>query len=83
MTNQSQNEIELAWFKSSYSGGNTTECLEAASIPAGMLIRDSKQAGRLHLTLSAKTWTSFVRGMVKSEGVPEPRGGRRPPSEQR
>ncbi|MGY4926162.1 DUF397 domain-containing protein [Streptomyces sp. 900105755] len=79
MTNQSQNEIKLAWFKSSYSGGNTTECLEAASAPAGILIRDSKQADRLRLALSAKTWTSFVRGMVKSEGLPEPKGCRRPP----
>ncbi|MFI7399001.1 DUF397 domain-containing protein [Streptomyces sp. NPDC049541] len=51
---------ELAWFKSSYSGANTTECVEAAFIASGVLIRDSKRPGHQHLTVSAKAWASFL-----------------------
>ncbi|WP_223774832.1 DUF397 domain-containing protein [Streptomyces sp. 135] len=50
----------LSWFKSSYSGGNTTECLEAAFLPRGVLIRDSKQADGPHLLVSSSAWARFV-----------------------
>ncbi|MFD5470253.1 DUF397 domain-containing protein [Streptomyces sp. NPDC127105] len=53
---------ELAWFKSSYSGGNATECIEAAFVPSGVLVRDSKQPEHAHLTMSAGAWTGFVAG---------------------
>ncbi|PZH13382.1 DUF397 domain-containing protein [Streptomyces sp. NTH33] len=53
---------ELVWFKSSYSGGNTTECVEAAFAPSGVLVRDSKQPEHPHLTVSAEAWTGFVAG---------------------
>ncbi|MFF8971525.1 DUF397 domain-containing protein [Streptomyces sp. NPDC014995] len=33
---------EPVWFKSSYSGGNATEYVEAAFVPKGVLVRDSK-----------------------------------------
>ncbi|MET8447052.1 DUF397 domain-containing protein [Streptomyces sp. NPDC005209] len=48
------------WFKSSYSGGNATECVEAAFIPSGVLIRDSKQPRPPHLVVSATAWSSFL-----------------------
>lgn len=48
------------WFKSSYSGGNTTECVEAAIVPQGLLIRDSKRSGNSHVEISTEAWQSFV-----------------------
>ncbi|MGV9994890.1 DUF397 domain-containing protein [Streptomyces sp. NPDC003374] len=50
----------LRWFKSSYSGGNATECVEAAVVPSGVLIRDSKRPGDLHIGISAEAWHSFL-----------------------
>lgn len=50
------------WFKSSYSGGNTTECVEAAFVPSGVLVRDSKRPEQLHLVVSAKAWADFLTG---------------------
>ncbi|MFI7316200.1 DUF397 domain-containing protein [Streptomyces venezuelae] len=61
----------LTWFKSSHSGGNTTECLETAFLPgtpagtsagtpAGVLIRDSKRADGPRLQVSAAAWAGFV-----------------------
>lgn len=51
---------ERAWFKSSYSGGNTTECIEAAFVPSGVFVRDSKRPTGPHLALSAAAWVRFV-----------------------
>ncbi|MGW3727855.1 DUF397 domain-containing protein [Streptomyces sp. NPDC000851] len=48
------------WFKSSYSGGNTTECVEAAFIPSGVLVRDSKRPEQPHLLFSPWTWAAFL-----------------------
>jgi hypothetical protein len=48
------------WFKSSYSGGNATECVEAAFISTGVRIRDSKQPLGPCLAVSAEAWSSFV-----------------------
>jgi uncharacterized protein DUF397 len=52
------------WFKSSYSGGNATECLEAAFVPGGVLIRDSKCPAGPRLALSPEAWASFLAGTV-------------------
>lgn len=59
-----------AWFKSSYSGGNATECVEAAFVPAGILVRDSKAPTGSHLAVSARAWTCFLtraRHMTSAE----------------
>ncbi|WAL95719.1 DUF397 domain-containing protein [Streptomyces sp. Je 1-369] len=53
----------LTWFKSSYSGGNTTECVETAFLPGapgGVLIRDSKRADGPRLRVSSTAWARFV-----------------------
>ncbi|MEU9782488.1 DUF397 domain-containing protein [Streptomyces phaeochromogenes] len=63
-----QSADDLPWFKSSYSGGNTTECLEAALTPSHVLIRDSKGSGFPHLSVSAGAWKGFlveVRGATR------------------
>ncbi|WP_406727393.1 DUF397 domain-containing protein [Streptomyces sp. GD-15H] len=51
---------DLAWFKSSYSGANTTECVETAFIPPGVLIRDSKRPEGPWVAVSAQAWNRFV-----------------------
>ncbi|MEV4863554.1 DUF397 domain-containing protein [Streptomyces ossamyceticus] len=56
---------EHAWFKSSYSGANTTECVEAAFVPTGVLIRDSKQPDAARLTVSTEAWCSFIASTLK------------------
>ncbi|MFB6958551.1 DUF397 domain-containing protein [Streptomyces sp. NPDC056309] len=53
---------EVPCFRSSYSGGSGTECVEAAFLPSGVLVRDSKWSEHPHLTASAKAWVSFVAG---------------------
>ncbi|MDX3454515.1 DUF397 domain-containing protein [Streptomyces sp. ME02-8801-2C] len=58
---------DFAWFKSSYSGGNTTECLEAAFTLSAVLIRDSKQPEHSHVVVQGKTWAGFLAGMLRAQ----------------
>ncbi|WP_122615745.1 DUF397 domain-containing protein [Streptomyces sp. Tu 4128] len=55
-------EAELAWFKSSYSGGTDGEsCVEIAKTPGTIHVRDSKYAdGGPHLTLAPAAWATFL-----------------------
>jgi hypothetical protein len=55
------------WFKSSYSGGSGTECVEAAFVQPGVLVRDSKAPERPYLVMSAGAWGSFMAGVRRSE----------------
>ncbi|MBD9728729.1 DUF397 domain-containing protein [Streptomyces caniscabiei] len=55
-----QGSPEPTWFKSSYSGANTTECVEAAFLLPQVLIRDSKRPTAACLLVSAEAWTSFL-----------------------
>ncbi|WP_327367621.1 DUF397 domain-containing protein [Streptomyces sp. NBC_01217] len=50
----------LSWFKSSYSGGNTTECVEAARLPQAVAVRDSKTPDGPVLTFGNTSWSGFV-----------------------
>ncbi|MGX1475001.1 UNVERIFIED_CONTAM: hypothetical protein RKD50_003809 [Streptomyces canus] len=60
MSVRPQRASDPAWFKSSYSGGNATECVEAAIVPSGVLIRDSKRPTHQHLAVSAVSWAEFL-----------------------
>ncbi|TRV81391.1 DUF397 domain-containing protein [Streptomyces sp. 130] len=51
------------WFKSSYSGGNNGDCLEAARGHASVPVRDSKAADGPAVVFSAGGWTSFVTAL--------------------
>ncbi|MGX1475610.1 UNVERIFIED_CONTAM: hypothetical protein RKD50_004418 [Streptomyces canus] len=54
-------ESELAWFKSSYSGGTDGEsCVEIAVAPRTIHVRDSKTTTGPRLTFTPATWTAFV-----------------------
>ncbi|MFJ4833637.1 DUF397 domain-containing protein [Streptomyces sp. NPDC088747] len=51
---------ELRWFKSSYSSGGDGDCVEVATCPATIHIRDSKNTRGPQLALSPSAWTDFV-----------------------
>ncbi|NUP21918.1 MAG: DUF397 domain-containing protein [Streptomyces sp.] len=56
---------ELAWFKSSYSGGNNGEsCVEIAVAPRTIHVRDSKfRDSSPRLALAPQAWTGFVSAL--------------------
>ncbi|WP_406430490.1 DUF397 domain-containing protein [Streptomyces sp. NBC_01589] len=51
---------ELAWFKSTYSGSDGDSCVEIATCPDTVHVRDSKIEEGPQLTLSPAAWTGFV-----------------------
>lgn len=57
---------ELAWFKSSYSDGNEGDsCVELATSPGTIHIRDSKNTAGPHLAFAPTTWAAFVPHAAK------------------
>ncbi|MFG2885617.1 DUF397 domain-containing protein [Streptomyces sp. NPDC048297] len=55
---------ELAWFKSSYSSGTNGEsCVEIATTPGTIHIRDSKHTNGPKLTVTPESWANFVEGV--------------------
>jgi Domain of unknown function (DUF397) len=52
--------VELAWFKSSYSGATGGECVEVANTPAVIHVRDSKDQSGPALSFSREAWAAFV-----------------------
>ncbi|WP_424922316.1 DUF397 domain-containing protein [Streptomyces sp. wa53] len=57
---------ELAWFKSSYSGGGGGNCVEVAFGPETVLVRDSKDTQRNALTVSSCAWSAFTELVLAS-----------------
>ncbi|MDB1088174.1 DUF397 domain-containing protein [Streptomyces sp. ACA25] len=51
---------QLTWCKSSYSGSSGDNCIEVATTPTTIHIRDSKTPDSSHLTLTPTTWTTFL-----------------------
>ncbi|MFH9815938.1 DUF397 domain-containing protein [Streptomyces sp. NPDC017230] len=54
------------WFKSSYSGGNATECVECAHVPHRTLIRDSKRRSGPVVSVGTQAWRRFVDALHQS-----------------
>ncbi|MEU1551894.1 DUF397 domain-containing protein [Streptomyces scabiei] len=54
---------EHQWFKSSYSGGSGTECVEAAFVRDGCAVRDSQNPSDRRLTFSSHAWANFLRAL--------------------
>ena len=48
------------WFKSSYSGGSGTECVECALANGDILVRDSKRGSGPILAIRGQAWRDFV-----------------------
>ncbi|MEU7023822.1 DUF397 domain-containing protein [Streptomyces sp. NPDC046203] len=54
-------KTELAWFKSSYSdNSNGNDCVEVATVPGTVHVRDSKDVERTNLAFGADAWNGFV-----------------------
>jgi hypothetical protein len=52
---------ELRWFRSSYSdSSNPNDCVEVASTPGVVLVRDSKDAQGARLAFASDAWAGFV-----------------------
>ncbi|UXY22242.1 DUF397 domain-containing protein [Streptomyces cynarae] len=53
---------ELAWFKSSYSDGEGGECVEVATCPTTIHVRDSKHTPETGPTLMipSASWEAFI-----------------------
>ncbi|MFJ1556706.1 DUF397 domain-containing protein [Streptomyces mirabilis] len=51
------------WFKSSYSGGSGTECVECATADGSMLVRDSKKPRAPVVAIRSPAWKAFVRAV--------------------
>ncbi|ANP55316.1 hypothetical protein J2Z21_007467 [Streptomyces griseochromogenes] len=67
MSAASQPSSKPSWFKSSYSGGNATECVEAAFISAGVLVRDSKAGSGPVVAVQGPAWHAFSRALRKDQ----------------
>ncbi|MFF2931798.1 DUF397 domain-containing protein [Streptomyces mirabilis] len=51
----------LSWFKSSYSSsGDGNDCIEIATTPGMVHVRDSKNIGGPQLALVPDAWVDFV-----------------------
>ncbi|WP_406477558.1 DUF397 domain-containing protein [Streptomyces platensis] len=53
-------EREPNWAKSSYSSDEGGECVEVATAPGTVLIRDSKNPDGPRLTIAPTTWAAFL-----------------------
>ncbi|MET9434139.1 DUF397 domain-containing protein [Streptomyces sp. NPDC006551] len=52
---------ELEWFKSSFSSSsNGEDCVEVATTPGTVHVRDSKNIPGPHLDLAPSAWAAFV-----------------------
>ncbi|WP_430625662.1 DUF397 domain-containing protein [Streptomyces sp. NBC_01264] len=58
------NSSQIRWFKSSYSGSEGDDCVEVASCPDSVHIRDSKLTASPELAVSPRTWAAFVGGVT-------------------
>ncbi|MEU1080889.1 DUF397 domain-containing protein [Streptomyces sp. NPDC005908] len=60
-----------AWRKSSYPGpGDGNECVEVATSPAHIAVRDSKSPSQGALTFPAGAFAVFVGALKESEDRP-------------
>ena len=67
MTTPQQADVAtLRWRKSSHSGSGNN-CLEFASMEAGVAVRDSKNPDGGHLVFGAQDWEAFITGIKRGE----------------
>ena len=51
---------DTRWFKSSYSGGSGTECVEVADLGPKVGVRDSKQPQGPDIAVCQGAWQGFI-----------------------
>ncbi|MEU5533773.1 DUF397 domain-containing protein [Streptomyces sp. NPDC020362] len=57
---------ELHWQKSTYSP-DASNCVEIATTPSAIHIRDSKTSTGPHLTVTSSTWADFLSYAAEAE----------------
>ncbi|MFJ9706997.1 DUF397 domain-containing protein [Streptomyces sp. NPDC101234] len=55
------------WFKSSFSGGSGTECIECTHAGNDTLLRDSKQGDGPIMTVASHAWRSFIESLHRGD----------------
>jgi len=55
-----RNPAELNWYKSSYSSAQGDDCVEVATLPEQVHVRDSKDTTIPSLSISSAAWSAFV-----------------------
>ncbi|MET9542991.1 DUF397 domain-containing protein [Streptomyces sp. NPDC006553] len=55
---------DLAWFKSSYSSGGDGDCVEVATSPSTIHVRDSKHPDGPQFAVAPTAWTGFLAQLV-------------------
>ncbi|MEU8886841.1 DUF397 domain-containing protein [Streptomyces sp. NPDC048442] len=60
-----------SWFKSSYSGGANTECVETAYAGGSAAVRDSKSPGGPLIAVRSTAWADFVGAVRRGDLSPE------------
>jgi hypothetical protein len=58
---------ELRWFTSSFSGGSPNNCVEAAFLPGGVAVRDTKDRTLAPHRYPAASWAEFLAGVRAGE----------------
>ncbi|GII62912.1 DUF397 domain-containing protein [Sphaerisporangium krabiense] len=61
----------MVWRKSSYSSGNGGACVEVASLPKAVAIRDSKYLDGPALSVGIEAWSAFLANL-KSRNLARP-----------
>lgn len=62
---------EVRWFKSSYSGGSGSDCVEVAFGGQTASVRDSKAPGHGTLTMPARVFATFIKDLKGQPGIRE------------
>jgi hypothetical protein len=58
---------ELRWFTSSFSGGNSNNCVEVAFVPDAVAVRDTKNRALPPHRYSASCWAEFLEAVRSGE----------------
>ncbi|GGP79895.1 DUF397 domain-containing protein [Streptomyces calvus] len=58
--NSPETDTKPEWIKSSYSTSDGPDCVEVATAPAHILVRDSKNPNGPRLALTPATWATFL-----------------------
>lgn len=56
-----ERQLSATWRKSTYSSANGGACVEAATAPGAVLVRDTTERAGGVLTIPPAAWTRFTR----------------------
>jgi hypothetical protein len=60
-------DMNLQWRKATYSSGNGGNCIEVATVPQAVAVRDSQDPDGPRLAFGAQAWRAFA-AKVKGDG---------------